>query len=265
MRSISAVDPWDNLPLCSVRVAVVLEDRISDCLPMMDCVSAVLAPTRPKRSHTTVLMMPDFYFIQSRGYRKLKRYVQTHDPPWSEKRDTAVWRGSSNGRTDPRHNARICFCRKHKSVANVGITQVCHRMHVHVSRSASLSVAQQLQHRYQIDLEGYSCSWDGLYWKLLSGSAVLRVQQRDEQWYHKRLRPWIHYVPCTRANFARRLAWCRLNPKKCRAMAAKATRVIKSMTYASEVKKFCRVLIRRLDLRLDVRALRAKNLHTQRS
>lgn len=231
------------------KVAVVVDDRIDDATTFPDDVALVLAPTRPRYKYNSVVMMPDFYFIQSRAYTKLKTYVPKHDTGWDRKQDGAVWRGTTTGARLPSQNARITFYRKNSSVADLGFTQLCYEEHRGLPVVPQESVERQLTRKYQVDLAGHSCSWDGLFWKLLSKSTTLRVKQRDEQWYHARLRPWVHFVPCTSRSFSRRLEWCRRHPETCRAISAAATRVAANMTYFGEVEKFAKVLKTRLDLR----------------
>ena len=71
-------------------------------------------------------------------------------------------------------------------------------------------------------------------WTLLEAveqQFALRVDQRDEQWYYAKLRPWIHYVPCTRANFEKALGLVSCTPETCQRMATAASAVMASLTY----------------------------------
>ena len=49
-------------------------------------------------------------------------------------------------------------------------------------------------HAWLIDIDGNVNSW-GLLWKLLSGCCVLRVTSNRQQWFHRRMTPWTHFVP----------------------------------------------------------------------
>ena len=159
------------------------------------------------------------YFITSRGHARLRQCVAEHDCAWARRTRTG---GGRPPATRTRAHRRIAFWRAHRDEADLALTRLDHRRHRGLPVSPKTPVAEHLRHRYQVDLEGHSCSWDGLFWKLLSNSTVLRVEQPDEQWYHRRLRPWVHYVPCTVATFPRRLAWCRAHPEACARMAEAA-------------------------------------------
>ena len=239
---------WNLVVSRKIRVAVSLEDRLASAHAAPDA-DVVLAPTRRRRGQRSVMMMPDPYFITSRGHARLRQCVAEHDCAWAAKADGAYWRGSTTGHADPARNRRIAFWRAHRDEADLALTRLDHRRHRGLPVSPKTPVAEHLRHRYQVDLEGHSCSWDGLFWKLLSNSTVLRVEQPDEQWYHRRLRPWVHYVPCTVATFPRRLAWCRAHPEACARMAEAATALAASLTYEAEAEHFARSLARRLGLR----------------
>ena len=47
-------------------------------------------------------------------------------------------------------------------------------------------------YKFQIDIDGNTNSWPGLFQKLLTGSAILKVASPYgyRQWYYDRLRPW---------------------------------------------------------------------------
>jgi hypothetical protein len=58
-------------------------------------------------------------------------------------------------------------------------------------------VIEHNRYKYQIDIDGNTNSWPGLFQKLLTGSPVLKVTSASghRQWYYDRLRPWVNFVP----------------------------------------------------------------------
>lgn len=218
-------------------VVVVLDDRYTRVTDY-DC-DLVLAPTAPSHVHN-VLLMPDFYFIQSHGYQQLAAYVDKHDVPWDYKIDSVFWRGSTAGAD--KHNVRIDFVSRNHPHGDLEITRIlpthCDQIPADIPTGPPVPVRHMLRHRYLVDIDGNSSSWDGLYWKLRSSSVVLKVRSDQRQWYYHRMRPWVHYVPCTVNNFARQSQWCRRNPELCRAIAQAGQRVVKEMTYEAEVARF---------------------------
>ena len=72
-----------------------------------------------------------------------------------------------------------------------------------------------------IDIDGNVNSW-GLLWKLLSGSRIPRVQSPRYQWYHHRLKPWVHLVPIQAdlSDLYEQLTWCSNHRQECAAIAS---------------------------------------------
>lgn len=162
-------------------------------------------------------------------------------PPWNESLPLAFWRGSITGSKDidlkslklnrryqlarlsrawPDHlDARInrvVQCRNSKACE-----QVEHRLRTEGLLSASVSPWHASHHAWQIDIDGNVNSW-GLLWKLLSASCILGVQSPRRQYYHQRLRPWVHLVPIRAdlSDLGAQLSWCNNNLEKCAAIAA---------------------------------------------
>src|SRR3546814_15147305 len=54
-----------------------------------------------------------------------------------------------------------------------------------------------LDFKYQIDVDGNTNSWPGLFLKLLTGAPVLKVESEVgfQQWYYGALEPWQNFVP----------------------------------------------------------------------
>jgi hypothetical protein len=61
-----------------------------------------------------------------------------------------------------------------------------------------VGLEEYFRYRYLVDADGYHCAWSSLFQKLLSGSAVLKMESAAEQWYHSLLQPWLNYVPLER-------------------------------------------------------------------
>jgi len=76
-----------------------------------------------------------------------------------------------------------------------------------------------------IDIDGNSNSWAGSYWKMASGSLVLKVECDYRQWWNWRIQPWVHYVPvkCDLSDLEELITWC-LDPKN----DAKAIKMIEN-------------------------------------
>ena len=96
-----------------------------------------------------------------------------------------------------------------------------------------------LKFKYQIDIDGNSNSWPGLYHKLLTGSPVLKVASPNgyRQWYYDRLKPWINYVPvqADMSDLAQKIEWLRTNDDQARAIGEAGLALARSLDYEREL------------------------------
>jgi hypothetical protein len=160
-----------------------------------------------------IFLIPDSQFILSRGYASLRESFDAADLAWSDREPIAFWRGATTGFRAPPERSwkslqRIRLCelsRQHPAHLDAGITSIAQSS----SRAEAEEIAaaglmrppvppeQFARFRYQIDIDGNSNAWQGLFMKLLSGSVVLKIgsPHRFRQWYYDRLQPWVNYVP----------------------------------------------------------------------
>jgi hypothetical protein len=159
-------------------------------------------------------LVPDNLFISSGGYSAARLLLRQNDVPWSQRRPVALWRGSTTGHPQDRAKGwrslpRVMLCeigQRNQDLIDAGITraaQVPFPDEVAAEiRTAGIwrdfiPTAEFNRFKYQIDIDGNTNSWPGLFQKLLSGSTVLKVASSGgyRQWYYHRLRPWHNYVP----------------------------------------------------------------------
>lgn len=80
------------------------------------------------------------------------------------------------------------------------------------------------RYRYQVNTD----SWGGLYWKLLSGSVVIELIDKNVPWVtwrHQLAKPYEHYVPATIGTVLDQIEWCRENDDECRKIAARGRKL----------------------------------------
>ena len=157
------------------------------------------------------LLIPDPIYLSHHGYRRTARHYAKNDVPWAARQNVALWRGSTTGtdqsRGDWRTMDRVRLCviaRDHPDLFDVGlagIVQVNNADKAEIQASGLvrnfIPETEFIRWRYQIDIDGNSNSWPGLFQKLLTGSPVLKVSSRRgfRQWYYDRLAPWENFVP----------------------------------------------------------------------
>jgi len=210
------------------------EDPLIPCLRLDASSDDVNDPSRP--------LIPDPYCLMTGGYKALRERMRRDPlPPWHERLPLAFWRGSTTGSKDIDLNslelnrryqlARMSRASPNRLDARINQVVQCrdaqarqqveHRLQQEGLLSATVNPWHAALHAWQIDIDGNVNSW-GLLWKLLSGSCILRVQSPRRQWYHPRLRPWVHLVPVRAdlSDLGERLAWCLNHRQECAAIAA---------------------------------------------
>jgi Glycosyl transferase family 90 len=158
------------------------------------------------------LLIPDIDFISTHGYDEMRKYFQESSTFWNQKKEILFWRGSSTGISNTgswRDLQRVRLCEiamksKDEFSFDVGLSNI-----VQLDKSAEKEIKQAgylkgyqsiktiNTFKYLIDVDGNSNAWSSFFLKLLSGSAVLKVESLGgfKQWYYDRLTPWEHYVP----------------------------------------------------------------------
>ena len=159
--------------------------------------------------------------------------------PWDEKKNKAVFRGTSTGiGTTEKNNTRmklVKMCQKFPNLFDVGFTKINYRVRKQYKNpyiqtvessfptTAPLSLQEQMQFKFIINVEGHSASFR-LSSELLSGSCVLLVESRWTLWMKDFLEPYVHYVPVKAdlSDLVSKMRWCLDNDTLCREIAARA-------------------------------------------
>jgi hypothetical protein len=155
-------------------------------------------------------LLPDPVFVSTGAYRDTQQHYEAHALPWEERARVAFWRGSTTGRQHGLASWRDLprvrlseIARALPDLFDVGISRVVGlEAHTEALQEAGLMrdylpESEYHRYRYQIDIDGNSNSWPGLFQKLLTGSPVLKVASPFgfRQWFYDRLTPWVNYVP----------------------------------------------------------------------
>lgn len=155
-------------------------------------------------------LVPDPNFLLHKGYAALRCAFEANDIAWAQREPIAFWRGGTSGYpTDPvvgwRSLPRIRLCdiaRDRPDLIDAGISHAVQTATDEQVRAAGYMRPRAPmeafnKYKYQIDIDGNTNSWPGLFQKLLSGSPVLKVKSREgyRQWFYDRLKPWVNFVP----------------------------------------------------------------------
>jgi hypothetical protein len=199
-------------------------------------------------------LVPDPEFLHLRGYQNLRGELDAGVPPWEMRMPDALWRGSTTGawdgtnwRTLPR--AQLCEIAAHsEGLIDAGISgvvqmsdQITREIHESGLMRPAVQPIEFAHHKYQIDIDGNTNAWSGLFHKLYSGSPVLKVQSPlgCRQWYYDRLVPWFNYVPVSSdmSDLITKIKWLRQNDDLAREIGRRGRELAASLDYEAEIAK----------------------------
>lgn len=207
-------------------------------------------------------LVPDNVFVPTRGHQHLRQEYAAAAVPWDQRQPVAFFRGSTTGHATDRSSGwrslprvRLCeIARDSGGLIDAGIVRVVQLNDANAE--AELQAAGLMRsavhrtefqrYKYQIDIDGNTNAWPGLYEKLLSGSPVLKVASRYgfRQWYYDRLKPWINYVPVASdmSDLIDKVRWLQQHDDAARAIGAQGQALAMSLDYDAEINGAIRTL-----------------------
>ena len=207
------------------------------------------------------LLIPDSSFLSSNGYESARLSFGHYATSWNARQPIAIWRGSSTGpiNTSLVDTPRVLLCRialeaGARNLLDAGITDVVQAAtpeEAETIRSSGLCKGYipmdgLVGYKYQIDIDGNTNSWPGLFQKLLTGSPVLKVRSitNYRQWYYPQLIPWYNYVPveADMSDLLEIITYLRCHDDKALLIGAAGQRLAAEMTCAVEVERSLKIV-----------------------
>jgi hypothetical protein len=216
-------------------------------------------------------LLPDPIFMQTAGYADVKATYARNSVPWSSRRPIAFWRGQTTGwynaQGGPVRNwgdlPRVQLCRLAQSDAAQGLLDAGLSGLAQIPNEAQ---RQEIQNeglikeyvhwsefqrwKFQIDMDGNTNAWPGMFIKLCSGSPILKVKSPRGfcQWYYDRLIPWKNFVPVEAdiSDLLEKIVWLRAHDDHARQIGENARQLAVSMTERREIRRAIPVIRRAL-------------------
>lgn len=227
-------------PHLQADFVVCLEDKLDDYpdLPVF-----VFAKDRHNQNQ---ILMPDFTCFAKKTtsyawtYSLMPRIEKANDTtPWVDKIERCIWRGAATGINFDRrdfisaHRCKACILSEFYpefldarftdglQVPKERRNQFFSQFHL----STFITPESQIAYKYLLCLDGNSCTYPGLHWRLLSNSVVLKPETDSIQWFYEGLIPNYHYILVEKdlANLIPKLQWAQRHDNQARAIADHAT------------------------------------------
>jgi hypothetical protein len=221
-----------------------------DDLPPPVWSAPVLSPSGSAPDH---VLIPDSAFLSSGGYAHFHTMSKACARQWSERIPQAYWRGALTGVAATLDEAltlpRVRLARNPDPRLNAAITSVSQYAMFEPSLSETLAAWGVLQprepehcafaYRWQVDIDGNSNSWPGLYLRLLTGGCVLKLMSPFRQWYYDRLVDRVNVVMVeVIAALPDVIAWCAENEPRTEEIGLAGQALAASMTIETEFAPF---------------------------
>lgn len=155
--------------------------------------------------------------------------------PWACKTDTVYFRGASTGDGDFEANTRVALCRAAKTIPRADCRlsrikqvdrQFLGRLREERLSGWRLPIAEMNRHRFLVEADGNSSSWDRYMLIGSFGGVPIRFETAWEECWHERLVDGVNCVVTDRHSLAATVARLRANPDAALEIAAAARRTV---------------------------------------
>lgn len=173
---------------------------------------------KDKRDKTPVLI-PDPYMMGNWGNQL--PYIND-SMPWDKKLSRLVFCGTTTGNRDPKLNQRIQTCiwaLNKKHFCDFYITKIAQMDPEKVFQGVPrfdevyrkpLSIADQIQYRYHLVMDGNTCRYDVFPYK--TNTVVFKHVSNDMLWYYPMLRKGIHFAEVDKNSLENTFMFYQNNP-----------------------------------------------------
>lgn len=217
-----------------------------DGLSLVNISTPIFSFGKHKGNHF-IVTIPDWEMLsdyESRFNPQIETAIKKF--PWEEKEDIAFWRGSTTGgnyslpswRDFPR--VKLVYLSKNHDCIDAKFTNYPQGAASNKELLSDKSILGEfispedsLQYRYLIDIDGNACTWSRLYWILRSNCVPFKQQSQNTMWYHRALKPFVHFVPYANdlSDLSEMIQWAQFHPEDCKKIAEKSRKfVLKELT-----------------------------------
>ncbi len=188
-------------------------------------------------------------------YRKILRINQTN--PWEDKIEKLIWRGANTGPFEMYevHNwksltrgrlvylsilfpemidARFSYIHPWKTWHLKELKEV-------LPQAPSMDHAEQIKYKYQIVMDGDTCTYPGFQWRLLCNSVLFKPSSPLIMWFDKALVSWKHYIPVKQdlSDLEEKVYWALFHDEKAKEIADEATLFSREFLSETAVYVYC--------------------------
>lgn len=195
------------------------------------------------RSQHTQILIPDFEALQGDWQVLANKDITLNVLcPWKKRKNRMIWRGSTSQR--PRAGYPLSFNPEEEHcLSRIKLCALSARYPEWIDakftiytgeaesipslegyRGDFITYEAQLEHKYQMLIDGNSCPYSASGWKWFSNSLVFKEDSDHIQWYYHGLEPWKHYIPVSEGlgDLMGKLRWASVHDEEAEMIANNA-------------------------------------------
>ncbi len=208
-----------------------------------------------------VILFVDWYYdlaCQNSGWNGLIRSIDEnqHRWPWDQKINKLFWRGgTTDGYYTPttwvfHPRGRLVYESRcvHSELIDAlfvwtppwtvsDLPYFIENQYV----TSPIDPVDQLKYKYHIDIDGVTCTFTALSWKLLSGCLVMKQTTPNIMWYYRELIPWKHYIPLEKdlSDLQEKLLWALHHDREAEEIARNGREFALSHLMPEQILQYC--------------------------
>lgn len=224
----------------------------------------IFVSAKNRSNHTAILFTDWIYDIrdQSSGWNWLIQTVNEEYAKcdWSQKIEKLLWRGKpwdgkhfgmynfQNWKTLPRGRivAESQKCPDLIDAAFSEYPKACSdedpdRCIKEMGALRPTTWQENVQYKYQILIDGVTCTFPAVHWKLLSGSLCFKQASEDIQYFYDDLIPWKHFVPVRNdlSDIREKILWANTHDLESREIAENARKFALTHLMPEHIQLYC--------------------------
>ena len=199
--------------------------------------------------HDNTICFPDYVYLQSNGYKDNIKLIDDNFINWNDKKNMCIWRGSRlndvfyNFIDYENRNLIKDYIKIDMNISfgprNYFIDLYNKSKFNNINyNSEYTSIKDQIKYKYILDIDGWSNTWDATFWKLYSGSVLLKQKSIWKQWYYDKLVEYVHFIPIANdfSDLNEKIQWCIDNDDKCKEISENSRKFVSDNLNFEKVK-----------------------------
>jgi len=173
-----------------------------------------------------IIPIVDPHYTDLDGYSNLITEIDINTVDWDNKYNLCIWKGDhKNGTTKNWINQD--FEKLHPREYFVKLFNDGKYNNISYP-DEFISIKEHLNYKYILDIDGFTSTWSATFWKLYSGSVLLKQKSAWKQWYYDELIEYVHYVPVANdfSDLNEQIQWCMDNDDKCKQITENARQFV---------------------------------------